>query len=709
LNAERIAQQELGGDVGGDRHVNPWWVAGVAGAVALVVRLAYVLWLRLDVIFDHPIMDAAVHDGWARGHSAVLRIFADGVPYFRAPLYPWFLKLVYAVDSSYLAPRLVQCVLAAITVALVADLGRRFAGARAGLIGGLLLALCWPAIYFTGELLIVTFFMTLVVLALWLLVVAQQRGSRAWLLAGSLVLGIAACARPTALAMLPALAAAPWVVFGRSEARGRRFRIGLALSMVGLALLPGLGLTVRNKVVGDDWVFIASQGGVNLYIGNNPHADGRTAVVPGTRSTWLGGYEDTRHMAEVDRGRPLHPSEVSSYFFGKSLASWRDDPGAMLRLYGKKLRYLLGAGERPNNKNLHFWRARNPLLRQAFFPSWATLFALGLGGIFLLEKRRPSYFAWSFLALYALGLLPFFLNERFRLPLTVVLATFAGIPLARAAGAVLQRRYRLALVAMIPVLVLFGLSQLDRLDFRDDRVDADAFSLYTLGNLYARDHQYDAALRQYQRSQDTARRYHLRNFDQVEPMLQAGMIRCLLKVGHVDEAAEHLEVLSARVGPSPQLDLMKALVAVGKHDFQTAIPILRNILRADPDQPDALLAIAWCQVNARSFEAARKNFRRNQQVAGVNAEALSGLGVTELLGNYTEEPARRLFERALRLDPDTPAAHQYMAQLCRKSGDFEDMVFHLRQAMRLDPYNDAVRIFYNRLPPQLKELPRREG
>jgi hypothetical protein len=29
--------------------------------------------------------------------------------------------------------------------------------------------------------------------------------------------------------------------------------------------------------------------------------------------------------------------------------------------------------------------------------------------------------------------------------------------------------------------------------------------------------------------------------------------------------------------------------------------------------------------------------------------------------------------------------------------------------MRLDPYNDAVRIFYNRLPPQLKELPRREG
>jgi tetratricopeptide (TPR) repeat protein len=691
-------------------ELSPRCVALVAAGAALLLRLAYVLLLRHDLIFALPVMDGAVHDGWARGDASMLRIFETGVPYFRAPLYIWFLRVVYFFNDSYLAPRLAQILLSAVTVGVVADLGRRFAGSMAGLLGGLLLAACWPAIYFSAELLIVTFFMFLVMAALWLLVVGTERDNFVWVGGGAFLLGVSALARPTSLVMLPALAMAPWWLWSREGGdRIQKWSPSRAsLVLVALALLPGLVLTARNKVVGDDWVFIASQGGVNLYIGNNPQSDGRTAVVPGTRATWLGGYEDTRRMAEADAGRPLRASEVSSYFVGQSLRSWGEDPGAMVRLYAKKLRYLLGAGERPNNKNLHFWRDRNALLRLPIFPSWATLLALGVTGILLLERRRRAYFVWAFLALYALGLLPFFLNERFRLPLTVGLAVFAGIPLARGIAALLQKRTRLAVVAFAPVALLFTISELDRLDFRDDRIDADAFSRYTLGSLYARQGDRSLALANYRESLDVAHSFGLRNFESVERVLRANMVRVLIQDLKLTEAQQHLDFLAAGGVSTPELSLLRAQLLLKKNEFARAAPLFRKILESFPDQPDALLGIGWCQIQNRAFVAAAKSFRRQQRLVGVNAEALAGIGVAELLGNQNDILARRHFEQALGLDPEVAGAHQYMAEIYRRERNISKMTYHLEEALRLDPYNQRVQRFYNRLqapPKQEAEQP----
>ena len=46
------------------------------------------------------------------------------------------------------------------------------------------------------------------------------------------------------------------------------------------ALIPIGGVTLYNATAGGDLVLIASQGGVNFYIGNNERSDGRTAIVP---------------------------------------------------------------------------------------------------------------------------------------------------------------------------------------------------------------------------------------------------------------------------------------------------------------------------------------------------------------------------------------------------------------------------------------------
>lgn len=664
--------------------------------VALLLRLLYVWSMRSDIIFELPIMDAAVHDGWARGE---LRLFVEGVPYFRAPLYIWFLQLVQLVDPGYLAPRLAQALLSALTVGVVADLGRRLAGPRAGLVGGLLLALCWPAIYFSGELLIVTFFMALVVAALWLLFVGTERDRPGWVLAGALVLGLSSIARPTSLTLLPALAALPWVVWRHRPATrlSRLPRWRAAGVLVVLTLLPGLGLTVRNQVVGDDWVFIASQGGVNFYIGNNADSDGRTAVVPGTSGTWLGGYRDTIRMAEEAEGRPLRPSEVSAWFARQGLREWVEHPRELAGVYLTKLRYLLGAAERPNNKNIHFWRDRSWLLRQPLFTSWSVLFALGVVGIFLLPDRRRAFPLWAFLLLYALGLLPFFINERFRLPLTIGLAVFAGVPIAHAMAAIGLRRMRLALVALAPVLILFTLSQLDRLDFRDDRLEADAFSRYTVGNLHVRAGQNPQALRSYREALEIARRFRLRNFEEVERMLRQSMIEVLLDEGRLSEAQQHLRMLESKGASTPAMTLLRAEFHLRRHEIDAARPRFQQILEVFPEEPRAVLGLAWCNIHDGAHHAALRGFRRHQELVGQTAQNVAGVGVAELLGNENVALARRLLERAIEMDPGTAPAHQFLGEIHRREGDVSRMLYHLRQALRLDPHNTTVQRFLDRV------------
>lgn len=677
------------------RTIPVWLPAMIAGTAAALLRLLYVFDFRDSIAFTLPIMDEAIHDLWARGQSTM---FHEGVPYFRAPLYMWFLEAIYAIDPGYLLPRVAQALLSALTVSFVADLGRRLAGPVAGLAAGLLLALYWPSIYFAGELLIVTLFVTLLTAALWCFVVGTS-SDRPWLVwAAAALLGIASIARPTALTFLPALPLLAWWTWPRLDVPRLGARRGRHLVvMLVLVLLPGLVLTVRNRIEGDDWVFIASQGGVNFYIGNNPESDGQRAVVPGTRGTWLGGYEDTIARAEQDRGRELKPSEVSRYYYEQGLRYWIEEPLDALQLYGLKLRKLLGAAERPNNKNLHFWRAQSDVLRWPVYPGFAPLLALGLVGIVLCRRRVQATPLWAFLALYAVGLLLFFLNERFRLPVATVLAVFAGIAVAHLVALARSRQWRVGAVVLAAVLVIWGTSSADRIGFHNDRVDVDAFSRSTMGNMYLRKDEYRAALSEYQTALDISRRYPLKHFDEVERMVRKNMVRALFGLGEYEVADQHLDRLEAERAEDPELWVLRGRQQLWRHRFDRALPQFKRALEAGYVTAEPLLGLAWCQIEGGSNTAAQRTFQQALELDRGSAEALAGLAMVELMGRRNVERAKRMAIDALERDWDTARAHEVLTQVYRRQQNTPRVIYHAREVMRLDPNNNDVEILLNRM------------
>ena len=390
--------------------------------VALVIRVIYVLQLRASPLFDHPILDSEVHDQWARAIVAGADFFKGA--YFKAPLYPWFLAAIYKIAGpGYLAPRLVQAVMGSLSCGMVFLVGREAIGRVAGAMAGFAAATFWVLVYFDAELLLEPLSIFLSLLALWLIFRAA-RGCSAltWLMAG-LVLGLSAITRPNVLVFMPLVAVWVLVIYwGRPRmAWSRAVIFGVGCTV------PILPITIRNWVVGHDFVPIASQAGPNFYIGNNPESDGMSARVPGARTSWFGGYQDWITLAEQETGRKLKPSEVSSFFFHKAWEFMRHQRRAALNLMLVKFQLFFYEWEIPNNKDLFFFTKHYTPIA-GFLPLRSgMILPLGFVGLILsMGRGRRLFPLWGFALVYTATVIAFFVCSRFRVPVMPVFILLAS-------------------------------------------------------------------------------------------------------------------------------------------------------------------------------------------------------------------------------------------------------------------------------------------
>lgn len=401
------------------------WLLAICG-VALLLRVAYVLQSRASPLFDAPQMDAAYHWDWARAFARG-EDFQPG-PFFRAPLYPWFLGLCVRVfGESFLAPRLVQAVLGTLSVALVYRLAALAFDRRTGLVASAIAATYWTTIYFEGELLLPVLEVLCDLVAIERTIVAGARArKRDWLVAG-VAWGVAALVRPNVLLGAPLIAL--WSARRSDTTKHEAWRTRVARALVfaaGLAL-PIAPITAYNAIEGRDRVLVSSQGGVNFWIGNNPASDGSSAIVPGTRPDWWGGYHDAIALAEREEGRALRPSEVSSHYTRKALDWMRAHPLDALRHLAWKTRLFWLDFELGNNQDERFFALEyGPVLRVLPI-TFGVLAPLALLGLVVTGRRAWRLWPlWSFAPIYAASIVAFFVCARFRVPVVPVLIVFAA-------------------------------------------------------------------------------------------------------------------------------------------------------------------------------------------------------------------------------------------------------------------------------------------
>ena len=246
-------------------------------ALALIVVLAFGLRAHraLDPL-DHPGDDAHAYFSLSKS------LYEDGTyggPSFHdasdwSPGAPLLYAGVYYLTGGVRdnAARLVVALLGAATCLIAYLLARRLAGAGAGLLAALGIAIYPSFIHSNGALLSeppAIFTLPAGVLAfLW----ARERSSRwAWLLPGALF-GATALIRPEYLVVGIGFAIAALIGIGR----GRDWRTGGIATAILVAgfLVPIVPWTIHNLVSLDRFVPISTGGGKALYVGTNLSADG---------------------------------------------------------------------------------------------------------------------------------------------------------------------------------------------------------------------------------------------------------------------------------------------------------------------------------------------------------------------------------------------------------------------------------------------------
>ena len=396
------------------------WTCALIVLSALGLRLFYLNELSTSPLFAVPVVDARTYVDDARYLSEVSWA-GRPTPFWQPPLYPYLLGFLFSISGEdYYLPRLLQALFGVLVCGCTYLLGLRLFPPAVALGAGLAAAFYGPLIYFGGELLPTIPALLLDLALLLLLLTAPLKQRWPWLIAG-LALGLAALAVSNILLFAPVLLAWLWFSQGNFVQRGALLLLGIALVIAPVAL--------RNYLVGDDWVLISHNAGINFYIGNNPDYQRTVDTRPGR--AWLQLAEMPEREADIER-----PSAKSRFFFARSWDFATANPldYAWLQLY--KL-YLFWHGDEIKRNIDPYFARRDSVLLTALLWKKGVAFPFGLVAPFALlglvlftrtsaGKTEQGHLFLLFTLTYMVSVVLFFVTARYRLPVVPLLLLYAG-------------------------------------------------------------------------------------------------------------------------------------------------------------------------------------------------------------------------------------------------------------------------------------------
>jgi 4-amino-4-deoxy-L-arabinose transferase-like glycosyltransferase len=571
---------------------DPRRAAAAVFAAALAVRLAYLATAR-GPAFDDPLGDADIFDAVGE-RVASGQGFGTG-PFWQPPLYTLVLAAVFRVTGhSLAAARLLACVLSSLAAAIACDLGRR--ATREPLFGlgaGLAVALHGTLLLYDADILPTSLGTFLLTAALWVGLRGAPSVGRA--LAAGGAMGLTALALPVLALAAPALA---WLAAG-----GRLRRVAASLAAAALVVAPA---TLYNRARSGEWIPISANGGVNLWLGNNPDSDSSLAIRPGA------GWEAL--VSEPEREGFVTPGAQDRWFASRALRWCARSPADCALGLVRKARLLAASRDLPRNEDIYVLRRQSPVLGAlawrvgpVAFP-WALLLPLGAAGV-------AAAFAWRrggagdatggapdgardahtvrlacalLVLLVALGPVLFFVTGRYRVPMIPALCVMAAVglqALARRASAAWAACAVAAVLAVWPVRVA------------TDAVDLEAEMHFAVGGRRERRGDAQGAIEAYAEALRRRPDYLEAGFN-LGLALERGR-RWRAAVAAYDQVLRfHPEMREARY--------RRAVCLLGDGDLGAAQGELEELVRSDPSDVPAMIGMgqaALLRGDAKTAEA----------------------------------------------------------------------------------------------------------
>jgi len=402
--------------------VQSWYFLPVCLAIAFAVRVAWILFIDTQ-----PLDDCGWYYQRAVDLAAGRGYVVDGQATAYWPVgYPAFLGLIFAVfGPSLFAAKIANVILQIGILLFTYQLGKRlFHSEITGTAALVILAFYPNHIAYSSLLVSEILFLFLLMLAVLLFIMMGHKPLPA--AASGIVIGLACLVRPQAI-FIPAIFFAVSVVGQiRRQTLGRHLRQFLIVhAALAATLVPW---TLRNYNVFGHFVFVSTNGGINLLIGNNPYATGTYIWMPQPASM----LEDA--VGEYDRG--ARARKLAAGYI-------RKHPGRTIRLWRRKLWFLyrydhngIVANEKwflaaaPDSKTTGFLRSFKTVA-QIYYEFIGTAFLVSIVVLTVRQVRKRAPPALPMLGLwivvyFTLIYLVFWGNDRFHFPMMPWIIMYAG-------------------------------------------------------------------------------------------------------------------------------------------------------------------------------------------------------------------------------------------------------------------------------------------
>jgi hypothetical protein len=383
---------------------------GAFTAAGLVLRLAFGLmyWVNKPLTHDEReylalARSLATDQGFR--YPAVVPPELEPERFGRAPFYPFVLSRIAGQalldpepSSVPVSIKIAQSAVGAVGVPVLAALAWLAAGRQAGVVAALITAIHPPLVWISAYALSEVWYFVLAWVSALLLGLALNRRcptsrATALVVASGAIGGVAALTRSAMIAFL-ALATL-WLAVNRS--------IRLAAIFILAALLIVAPWTIRNFREHGRFVVIASDGGINFWIGNHPLARGEGDMAANPQIK----------LANVELRRRHHgmsPEALEPIYYQEAFSHVLRHPAWWVALLARKAYYL--AVPTGPSYTLHSVR-----YRLGSVVPYLLLLPLAIAGArTLIRAGMPATTLWLMFAAAVLTSVLFFPQERFRIP-----------------------------------------------------------------------------------------------------------------------------------------------------------------------------------------------------------------------------------------------------------------------------------------------------
>lgn len=606
--------------------------------------------------YGSPILDALYHDYWARGIAFDQWNPPPGQPdpeinshpYVRPPLYAWFLAAVYKIfGPSFDPPRLAQFSLGLLSALLAALMARKWFGNLAGLLAAAALSFYWILPYYEAQL--VEPSLVIPLLLLWVALTVRAFSTfKVFLFAASgLLLGVIVLSRPNALLLCPAFGV--WILASGLLSKRSFLPVAFCALVFGLGTLASVSpAIIRNFKVSGEFVPVTAVGGQNLYLANNPLADGSTGIAPDMRN-WS-SFHHARFVRDLGLaiGKPVTYSEASNIWTDRATAFIKENPRRFLELTFHKILLLIGPKEVSVDREDEFERSASPILRT--LPGNFTWFlSAALASLIILATtqksgllHRPEIMVPLIsLIVFAGSYVPFTVTGRYRIPLLPLLTLLAVASLPVLANWLKTKSWRpLAASALLLLALLFALSW------------------------------------NYSGYQPSLARWHLAR----------GLAAA--KQGDIPLALEKFRS-AVSVEPSfasARQEHAKALHELGRLD-EARTEILDSLHYEK--NLESLKVLGRIESSRKNLPGLKSAFSQLDSAGYPDSNILNTFGIFFAEAGDLDS-ATSAFSRALELDPGNSNALKNLARACLNSGDSSKALELLRRASEKDPADGLI-------------------